>query len=62
MNTPSPSNQDGDFDSALSIGGLALLATLLMGALFYLGSYSMGSDFADRPPQFNKALVAGAGD
>ena len=47
-----------DADPAVSIGVLALLASLLVGSLFYLGSYSMGQEFIDKAPRLNRAVVA----
>jgi hypothetical protein len=53
MNTPSLSHGDTDTESAISIGLLTLLATLLVGSLLYLGSYSLGPEFEGRKPSFH---------
>jgi hypothetical protein len=47
-------------DPAVSVGAMTLLASLLIGALLYLGAYSMGPEFQDRAPQFNGNMLAGS--
>jgi hypothetical protein len=50
MKTPHLPTGDTDTDSAISVGFLTLLASLLVGSLLYLGSYSLGRDFEGRTP------------
>ena len=50
-----------DADPAISISAWAILASLLIGALFYLGSYSMGPDFMEHRPELNRQFVAEGG-
>ncbi|MDZ4288679.1 MAG: hypothetical protein U0984_12010 [Prosthecobacter sp.] len=57
MNSSAPTKND-TADFALSVAAPALLAGILMAALFYLGGYSMGKDFADKAPQWNQAFIA----
>jgi hypothetical protein len=52
MNSPAPSTNDSDADPAFFIGALALLASLLIGSLVYLGEYSLGRDFAGQTPHY----------
>lgn len=57
MNSHSAAKHDAA-DFAVSVATPALLASILVAALFYLGGYSLGDDFAGKTPQLNRAFIA----